>query len=164
MKLVVIAFGKLRTPGLRLAGDHYLKGLRYWHAFEEIELKPIAVADKSAESRRLVQTKEEELFVAAVAKVAKGSLRLALLDESGSAQTSEGWASLLQKCADSGTGTLVFGIGSSLGFSASLKAKADEMLSLGPQTYPHELARVALFEQLFRAASINNNHPYHVEG
>jgi 23S rRNA (pseudouridine1915-N3)-methyltransferase len=58
-------------------------------------------------------------------------------------------------------GTLVFCLGGAYGFSDSLRKRANGMLSLSPMTFPHQLARVVALEQLYRACTINNRHPYH---
>jgi len=146
---------------MRLAADHYLKGLRFWTSVEEIELKPIFVPDKSLEMRRQIQCKEADLLLEQVSK-RKGPLYL--LDEDGKALSSQGWAKLLKGAEDSSAQGLIFCIGSSLGFSDGVRASAAEIISLGPHTLPHELARVVLCEQLFRATSILKGHPYHNEG
>ncbi|MCC6485445.1 MAG: 23S rRNA (pseudouridine(1915)-N(3))-methyltransferase RlmH [Armatimonadetes bacterium] len=161
MRLTVIAFGKLRISGMRHVADHYLAGLRRWTSLEEIELKALAVPDKSAETRRMVQEREAELLLE---HVEKRKARLFLLSEDGRAMTSRQWAAMLQDMEHSGVNEAVFAIGGSLGFSDRVRKRSHAVLSFGPQTLPHEMARVVLFEQLFRAWSIIKNHPYHNEG
>lgn len=87
--------------------------------------------------------------------------RLVVLDERGQAQTSEAFAKRLQKQADQGVEGVVFAIGSDLGLDGNLVARADERLSLSTMTLPHLLARLLLWEQLFRAANMLGGGAYH---
>lgn len=147
-----------------MAADHYLKALCAWHEAQEVELRAIAVPDKSEATRHLVQAKETEALFSVLARRKVGLSALYLLDETGKARPSSGWAKLLKDDEERSVQELVFCIGSSLGFSEEARSRADGLLSFGPQTLPHELVRVVLLEQLFRAASINHGHPYHNEG
>lgn len=160
MRVEVLAFGKLRGPGLRAAADHYLKLASKFITLEERELKPLEVPDKGESTRQRIQLKEQELIQSQLSPRSC----LFLLDEGGRALKTSQWAELLQRLSTESWSTVHFALGSSLGFSSELKKKAQGVLSLGPQTLPHELARVVLYEQLFRAASLNAGHPYHVEG
>jgi len=160
LRIEVLAFGKLRGPGLRESADHYLKLSQKFIQLSEKELKPLSVPDKSEATRLNIQLREQEILESSL--TARSCLLL--LDEGGKSLSTQGWAELLSKLSSEGLSTLHFALGSSLGFSSALKKKARAVLSLGPQTLPHELARVVLYEQLFRASSLNAGHPYHVEG
>ena len=160
LRIEVLAFGKLRGPGLREAADHYLKLASKFTALTEREFKPLVVPDKSDASRLRIQAKEQEVVESALA--ARSCLYL--LDEGGCSLKTSQWAELLARLSQESWSTVHFALGSSLGFSSELKKKAQGVLSLGPQTLPHELARVVFYEQIFRAASLNAGHPYHVEG
>ena len=162
MKLKIAAFGRLRFPGYRDAADEYLKRLRPWVGqLEETELKPIEVPDKSAATRARIQKEEADLFLGLRGKGTQP--RIVLLHERGKTLDTQAWAERVRRWEESGE-TVLIGIGGSLGFSATLLAEADETLSLGPQTLSHELARVVLLEQLYRAWSVVRGHPYHHEG
>lgn len=161
MRTALVAFGKLKTPGLRLAADHYLKGLQVWTEIEEIELKPLAVPDKSPATRRIIQEREAGMLRDLAGR---RRARLVLLDEAGRQMTSRQWAGMIQEIEMGHDPGAIFAIGSSLGFSPDLRKEAHAVLGFGPQTLAHELARVVLLEQLFRAWSIIKNHPYHNEG
>lgn len=87
-----------------------------------------------------------------------------LLDERGKAMPSLELAKLLEKWRDGGKREARFMIGGADGHSDEERSGADLMLSFGPATWPHLLARAMLAEQLFRATSILANHPYHREG
>ena len=163
MRLTLLAFGKLKTPGLRLAADHYLRALGQWHALDEIELKALSVPDKSAATRRRIQAVEAGLLLDRIeARIGPGKRgALFLLDETGKSLPTSGWAENLRSWSDQGLADIVLCVGSSLGFAPELRGRARGCFSLGPQTLPHELARVVLLEQLFRAASVVAGHPYH---
>jgi 23S rRNA (pseudouridine1915-N3)-methyltransferase len=87
-----------------------------------------------------------------------------VLDERGQALSSMELAKRLESWRDGGKREARFWIGAADGHDAPLRARADLLLSFGPATWPHLLARAMLAEQLFRATSILANHPYHREG
>ena len=164
MRLSLIAFGKLKTPGLREAADYYKKLARTWITFEEIELKPIAVPDKSPSTRLQIQEKEETLLLEKMKSDSSGRSCYYLLDETGKSLSTEQWAELFSQWEALGSTQIYLCVGSSLGFSSTLRKGARGTLSLGPQTLPHELARVVLLEQIYRACSVLKGHPYHNSG
>jgi 23S rRNA (pseudouridine1915-N3)-methyltransferase len=159
VQIQIAAFGKLKTPGLRDTVDYYLKLLGTWSQARELELKPIAVPDKSPATRKLIQEKEGKLLLEKLDRSV-----ILLLDETGKNLPTQEWAKQIQKFQDDGVREISFCIGSSLGFSAEVRARARLTLSLGSQTLSHELARAVLCEQLYRAWSVNKGHPYHNEG
>ena len=84
-----------------------------------------------------------------------------LLDSRGKQFTSEEFAGFIDAHQTRGTQTMLFAVGPADGFSEQMLKAANQLLSLGKMTLPHELARVVLLEQLYRAFTIINNHPYH---
>jgi len=86
---------------------------------------------------------------------------LVLLDSRGKQFTSEQFAQWLGKQRDQGQQAIIFAIGPADGWSDDARQQANLLLSLGPMTLPHELARVVLSEQLYRAFTILSGHPYH---
>ncbi len=164
MKILLYAFGKLKTPGLREAADYYLKLSRGWLPVEEIELKPLSVPDKSTASRQLIQLKESELLLNRMERDLSARSLVVLLDESGPSKTTREWAESVQRWERESVNEIAFCIGSSLGFSKAVRIKASMTLGLGPQTLPHELARVVLLEQIYRTWGVTRGHPYHNEG
>lgn len=163
MRLTLFAFGKLKTTGLRETADYYKKILGNWISLDEFELKSISVPDKSLATRKIIQEKEAILLNQKLARFGNKK-RLFLLEERGKALTTMQWAEKFQSLKRDGSGELIFCIGSSLGFSDEVRKIAQGSFSLGPQTLSHELARVVLLEQLYRAMSVLNGHPYHNEG
>ena len=90
--------------------------------------------------------------------------RIVMLDETGDTPGSIAFADKLGKWRDDGVREIRFLIGAADGFSAEERGQADWLVSFGRLTWPHMLARAMLAEQLWRAASILANHPYHREG
>lgn len=120
----------------------------------------MSVPDKSPGTRAQIQKKEAELLLS---KLSARSA-LFLLDEGGKNLSTRDWAETFRKHETESVSEMVFCVGSSLGFSEDLRKKARAILSLGSQTLPHELARVVLLEQIYRAQSVLKGHPYHNEG
>jgi 23S rRNA (pseudouridine1915-N3)-methyltransferase len=158
MRLHLLSFGRLKTPGLRETADYYLRNASSWVDIEETELKPLPVPDKSPSTRVKIQTEEADQVLKRLA----GVRAIYLLDETGKVRRTLEWAEQVREWEAIGSVGLV--IGSSLGFAPELKKKARGLLGLGPQTLSHELARVVLLEQLYRAWSVTRGHPYHNEG
>ncbi|HEV2644781.1 MAG TPA: 23S rRNA (pseudouridine(1915)-N(3))-methyltransferase RlmH [Acidobacteriaceae bacterium] len=104
-------------------------------------------------------------LLAALDKSARQSSRTApvliLLDSRGKQLSSESFAEHLGHLRDSGTQSLIVAIGPADGWSSAARARASLILSFGPITLPHELARAVLAEQIYRALTILANHPYH---
>lgn len=164
MKLFIVTFGKLKAPGLREAADYYQRLARtFGYSIDEIELKPLAVPDKSAATRKKIQEKERDLLLEKLSAQLSGRGAFYLLDEKGKALPTSEWARLVEGWKDQSIPEVALCIGSSLGFHSDLHHRARGLLSLGPQTLPHELARVVLCEQVYRALSVVAGHPYHNE-
>ncbi len=103
----------------------------------------------------------ESLFAWAQRLKGRTAPVLTLLDERGKQFSSDALAEWVRRQRDVGQQRLVFAIGPADGWSSAERARAGLLLSLGPMTLPHELARVVLCEQLYRAFTILAGHPYH---
>jgi 23S rRNA (pseudouridine1915-N3)-methyltransferase len=160
VRILLFSFGKLKTPGLRDAADYYKKLIRPWAPIEEFELKPVQVPDKSASTRERIQKQEAELLLERV-RAQSARAPIYLMDETGKALTTAEWAKNVSSWESEAGSDIAICVGSSLGFSDALRKQARSTFSLGPQTLPHELARVVLMEQLYRAWSVARGHPYH---
>jgi 23S rRNA (pseudouridine1915-N3)-methyltransferase len=104
---------------------------------------------------------EPDLFAFTEKNSARTPTHIILLDSIGKSLTSETFAAHLGKLRDSGVQQILFAIGPANGWSPASRQRAQLLLSLGPMTLPHELARVLLAEQLYRACTILAGHPYH---
>lgn len=104
---------------------------------------------------------EEALFASVAKQRARTPAWLVLLDSRGDSLSSEGLAAWLGAKRDAGQQTIVFAIGPASGWSAAAQRQAQSRLSLGPMTLPHEMVRLVLAEQIYRAFTILAGHPYH---
>jgi 23S rRNA (pseudouridine1915-N3)-methyltransferase len=155
VKIRLIVVGRLRAGWAREACDDFLGRLRRSFPTELIEVRD-ARRGKAGTVRAWREEEAERIRAA----LPRGATWVAL-DERGRQWDSRGFARWLSARRDAGVGTLAFVIGGPDGLDPSLRAEASEQWSLGSLTMPHELARVVLTEQLFRAASILRGSPYH---
>ena len=153
--LTIAAVGKLRTPHWRTAQEEYAKRIRRYTQLKIVEVRDYlagGVPDAVAIRR------EGAALTAAVAKV-KVPWVIAL-DAQGKQTTSEGLARYLHKQVSTYR-DVAFLIGGPVGLAPEVLATANDTLSLSPLTFPHELARVMLLEQLYRALTILSGERYH---
>jgi len=150
MRCAILAIGRAGTGPARDLFELYAGRLSPPLALVELEEKR-----KLPDAQR--SDREAELLVQALPRGAT----LVALDERGTVLSSEQFAERLRHWRDSGVGDLVFAIGGAAGHGAAIRTRADFTLSLGPMTWPHMLVRGLIAEQLYRAHSILNGHPYH---
>ena len=145
MKLTITWIGKTRNAAIQSLTDDYLKRLRQYSDAEGISLK------------------DEAALLKLCGRDARASRRwLVLLDSRGKQLSSEELAQFIGDHQDRNPVPLVFAIGPADGFSETTRMQADFVLSLGEMTMAHELARVVVLEQLYRAFTILKGHPYHM--
>jgi 23S rRNA (pseudouridine1915-N3)-methyltransferase len=152
MRRLVIAVGR--------TSDAHQKAL--WERYagrQKPALELLQVEDKRRAASGELKLREAKLLLAAIPP---GALVVAL-DEHGKTLDSAGLARQIGRWRDQGAGILAFVIGGADGLDASVLARATLVLSLGPMTWPHQLARIMLAEQLYRAETILAGHPYHRE-
>ena len=144
MKLTVAWIGRSRDPAINsLSADYLQRIARYI---------PVEPAELSGETALLKMTEKSR---------GRTAPHLVLLDSRGRQLTSEELAELLQQKQDSGLQSLIFAIGPADGFSDGARRQANSVVSLGKMTLAHDLARLVLLEQLYRAFTILKGHPYH---
>jgi 23S rRNA (pseudouridine1915-N3)-methyltransferase len=151
VEVAIVAVGKLR-PYYREAFDDYARRLRRYVAFREHEVReasraPNVAAQRAQEAERLAARMPEYATIVALARV-------------GAGWTSADLAKQLERWLVEAR-PLTFVIGGSHGLDTSLISRAVASWSLGPLTLPHELARVVVIEQLYRAFTILRREPYH---
>lgn len=154
----LIALGKLKEDYLRSAVKEYEKRLSTMCRLETEQLEPIKLSAEPSEAEiNSALKKEAEMIKAAMAK---NAYTIAMCIE-GKQLTSERLAEKLNEIALGGRSAVNIIIGSSYGLSPEIKALSDFKLSMSAMTFPHQLARVMLLEQLYRAYSINMGKKYH---
>ncbi len=158
MRIVVAAIGRLKDSGERELFDRYHK--RFDQSGRSVSLGPLTIIELP-ESRAMETGIRKSDEAARLCKAAAAAdIRIAL-DETGRQEPSVDFANRLAKLRDGGAGTLAFLIGGPDGHGPEALNSATIVLSLGPMTLPHGLARVILTEQLYRATTILSGHPYH---
>ncbi len=158
MNITIITLGKLKEKYLRDAITEYSKRISAYGKIDIIELNPIRLSDNpsQAEINSALSKEADEIKK----KIPNGSFVFALCIE-GKEKSSEAFAKAISEAALNGKSNLVFIIGSSFGLAPEIKSIADFKLSFSPMTFPHQLMRVMLLEQIYRAFQINNNGKYH---
>lgn len=152
MKLIVAAVGKPRDAALAAAIQQYeQRASRYWR----LEVHEVKEERARNAPPQIVTEKEAERLGARV----EGATLVAC-DENGVSMTSQKFASFLQDARDRAR-DVAFVIGGAYGLAPSLCKRAQTRLALAPWTLPHELARLVLAEQLYRAGTIMRGEPYH---
>lgn len=155
----LICVGKLNANYFAAGVAEYQKRLGGFCRFRIIELPESPLPDKNA-GEALIEKALEREGEAILASVRKGAYLVALCVE-GKQISSEELAELIARRAGSGAGDMAFVIGSSHGLAPAVKAAAAARISLGRITLPHQLARLVLTEQLYRACTINAGMKYH---
>ena len=158
MQITIIAVGKIKEAYLREGIAEYEKRLRPYVRLRILELaeeKRPAPSPDSAET--LVKKKEGERILPAIPP---GSLVIAL-DPQGVGWSSTELAEAFWRYEIAGKGPLTFQIGGALGLSPAVREKSEERPSLSRMTFTHQMARLILLEQIYRAERINHGEPYH---
>lgn len=143
IKIAWIKSGKTKEPAIAALTDEYLKRISHYAQVEGIVLR------------------DEADLLAKFGSAVKSRTCLVLMDSQGKEFSSEQFAKFLGDYQDRNPLPLVIAIGGADGFSAEARSSAHSMISLGKMTLPHELARVVLLEQVYRAFTILKGHPYH---
>lgn len=158
MKITIHAVGRMKSgPETDLAG-RYLD--RFARSGGALGLDFAGVAE-IAESRLPTAAERMREEAARLGSLLVEGCALILFDERGKTLSSRQFSDLLARLRDDGQRQAILAIGGPDGHDASLRARASTVLSFGAMTWPHQLVRVMLAEQLYRAATILANHPYH---
>lgn len=158
MRLLIAAIGKLKQGPERDLFAHYLG--RAETAGRKLHLSPLGVIEVAESKAATASARVKAEAEALLAKI-PATHKLVCLDPGGEALSSEAFARLLAKFRDEGQEGIAFVIGGADGLSKEAPVSAAKVLSLGPMTLPHGLARIVLAEQIYRAATILAGHPYH---
>ena len=151
-KIRLIAVGRLKRTYWKEAADHYIQRISHTARLEEIIVKDAPAGLPPPER----SAREGE----GILKQVRGGDCLICLDEKGKTFDSRGFAAFIGRLFETGNSPC-FVIGGAYGLSPDVLAAAPHVLSLGPMTFPHELARVLLLEQVYRAESILAGSGYH---
>ena len=152
MKLILRWIGKTKNPHLEsLIGD-YLARIRHFVDLSLLEIKPIEVQDPvqavAAEGKRLLSRLDRDDYLVAI-------------DPLGHQLKSEGFAQIITERREHSLKTMVFVLGGPSGLSDAVRKRSHRMISLSSMTFSHEIARLVLLEQIYRAFTLIHHLPYH---
>ena len=158
MRVTILTVGKIKESYLRDAIKEYAKRLGKYCKLEILEVTDEKTPDSlSATAAELVRKKEGERLLKSLPKDAY----IITLEISGKQLTSEEFSQKIENLAVQGVSHLVFVIGGSLGLGQNILQKSDFAMSFSKMTFPHQLMRVILLEQIYRGYRIANGEPYH---
>lgn len=158
MNISIVTVGKLKEKYLKQGIEEYLKRLGSYAKVEVIEV-PDEKAPEELSETEMIQVKQKE-GERILAKIGLDTYVIALAIN-GKLKSSEELADTLDKLATYGKSKIAFVIGGSLGLSEEVLKRSDEQLSFSKMTFPHQLMRLILVEQIYRAYRINRGEPYH---
>jgi len=158
MNITVIALGKLKESYMREFSAEYEKRLRSFCKLNIIEISPEALPENPNEKQIASALDNEAKKISS--KIPSGTKIVSLCIE-GRQKSSAQLSDFFEKTAVDGFGGVTFIIGSSYGLSEKIKMSSDERISMSKMTFPHQMARIMLLEQIYRAFSIINGSKYH---
>lgn len=150
LKLVINAIGKVNEAGLIDLNKDYIKRIKWKIEINEFTngKNPDVATNKRQEALKLLPANVSNAYIFA-------------LDEKGTERTSQQFAQHMINLRNNGISTIYFLLGGADGIDQSVKTSANEVISLSKLTLPHKLARLILIEQIYRAYTIDIQHPYH---
>ena len=158
MRFYVVCIGKLKDAYLRDGVAEFVKRMRPYGGITITELNESKIGDKPSDAdRKQVVDEEGERLLKAVPKNAY----TVLLDVYGKTMSSEDLAKTVAKLEVDGVSDMAFIIGGAFGVSEALRQSVNYKLSFSPMTFTHQMVRLLLVEQIYRASKINRNEPYH---
>jgi len=157
MKIKLLAIGKTDDKNLQILIQNYEKRLKHYIKFE-LEIIPDLKNVKS-----LSESEQKEKEGVLILKRINSTDQLILLDEKGAMNTSKEFSKFMQKKMNSGIKQMVMVIGGPYGFSEAVYKKSQGKISLSKMTFSHQMIRLFIVEQIYRAFTILKNEPYHHE-
>lgn len=155
MNINIVAVGKMREKYIKSGIEEFLKRIQPYSSVKIIEIE--AETAKSDEQIKKAMFTEGQKIL----NILSDNAYIVVMDISGKKLNSEEFASKIQNINTKGINQLIFIIGGAFGLDEEVKKRADFSLSLSDMTLPHQLARLFLLEQIYRAFKIINNEPYH---
>ena len=158
MKITLITVGKIKEKYLKDAIAEYSKRLSRYCKLEIVEVADEKTPDNASDTvEDAIRDKEGERIL----KYIKEDVYVITLEIAGKMLTSEEMAGKIEKLGVQGTSHIIFIIGGSIGLGREILKRSDYALSFSKMTFPHQLMRVILLEQIYRSYRIMNHEPYH---
>jgi len=158
MRLLVIAVGRLKSGPERDLVERYHE--RFGDLARRLGFRGLEIHEISESKARDVKVRMADEAAAIAALIPEGAVTIAL-DERGKPLDSDAFAKRLGQWRDESMANVVFVIGGADGLSPELRRKMSAVFAFGTATWPHQLVRIMLLEQIYRAATILAGHPYH---
>ncbi|MCD6012905.1 MAG: rRNA ((1915)-N(3))-methyltransferase RlmH [Flavipsychrobacter sp.] len=155
MNIEIWSVGKENEPFIEDGVRYFFQKTKSYNNIDLVILQP-PKRTASTDVERIKQLEEDVIM-----KKLQSQHYLVLLDEKGKLLNSVQWSQQLQQCMNQGVKTLIFLIGGAYGVSDAVKKRANQTWSLSNLVFPHQLVRLVVAEQVYRAFSILNNSPYH---
>ncbi len=158
MRITIIGVGKIKEKFFTQAIEEYSKRLSRYCKLDIVEVADEKTPDEASEhEEELIKKKEGERILKSI----KDDAYVIALAINGKKYDSPGFADMIDKLGIGGTSHIAFVIGGSLGLAPEVLNRADAKISFSDMTFPHQLMRVILLEQIYRAYRIISNEPYH---
>ncbi|QDG74593.1 23S rRNA (pseudouridine(1915)-N(3))-methyltransferase RlmH [Labrenzia sp. PHM005] len=158
MRFSLICIGRMKAGADKDLFDRYLDRAR--KAGRALGITDVAITElPESRGQRAEDRKADE--AKAILQALPSGAKLVVLDENGKNLTSPAFSGRLEAWKDDGIPDIVFAIGGADGHGQEMLARADLKLALGAMTWPHQIARILLAEQIYRAITIQSGHPYH---
>lgn len=158
MNIKIICVGRLKEKYLKMAQDEYLKRLGPYAKVEVIEIKDEDIKENFSESE--VELAKEREGEGILSKIKDRDLVFTMEIE-GKQRSSEEFANEIENLMIYGNSDIAFIIGGSCGISKEVMKRSDRKISFSKMTFPHQIIRINLLEQIYRAFKIIKNEPYH---
>ncbi len=158
MRITLFAVGRLKSGPEKDLASRYLDRFAKAGPAVGLELAKLVEVQESRASNSDTRKREE---AAALEKALPEGAILVLLDERGKTLDSQAFSDAIGRFRDNGKRDMMLAIGGADGLDPELRARADLVLNLGTMTWPHQLVRILIAEQLYRAVTILSGHPYH---
>lgn len=158
MKLGIFAVGRLKSGPEKELVARYLDRLKKTGRAQGIGFSKVTEIAESRAGNAETRKREEAL---ALENTLSPETVLILLDEHGKSMDSVAFSGAIEKYRDQGKREIIFAIGGADGLDPALRARADLTINFGAMTWPHQIVRILLAEQLYRAVTLMAGHPYH---
>lgn len=158
MRITLFAVGRLKAGPEKDLASRYLDRFAKAGPAVGLELAKLVEVQESRASNADTRKREE---ASALEKALPEGAILVLLDERGKALDSQAFSDAIGRYRDNGKRDMMLAIGGADGLDPELRSKADLVVNLGTMTWPHQLVRILIAEQLYRAVTILSGHPYH---
>ena len=158
IKISIVSVGKIKEKYLKLGIDEFSKRLSKYCKLDIIEVSDEKAPENLSEKEMIIVKDKEGKSILSKIKSSQYVIALAI---DGEKLSSEKFARRIESLSIGGNSSLCFVIGGSLGLSDEVLSRADMKMSFSDMTFPHQMMRLILLEQIYRCFRINNNEPYH---